>query len=68
MCDLPQLLLAHLQREARDARDRAGASREETEKQITATSQQLATHACSAGEVERNVSNLMAHLARAGSH
>jgi hypothetical protein len=42
MCDLPQLLLAHLQREARDARDRAGASREETEKQITATSSDLA--------------------------
>src|SRR5215510_9037549 len=27
-----------------------------------------ATHACRAGEVERNVSNLMAHLARARSH
>ena len=26
------------------------------------------THACCAGEVERNVSNLMAHLARARSH
>src|SRR5262249_42208211 len=27
-----------------------------------------ATHACCAGEVERNVSNLVAHLAQAGSH
>src|SRR5262249_23668417 len=27
-----------------------------------------ATHACCAGEVERNASNLMAHLADAGSH
>ena len=34
MHDLPQSLLAHLQREARDARDRVRASREETEKQI----------------------------------
>jgi hypothetical protein len=41
MSDLPQLLLAHLQREARDARDGARAPREETEKQIAATPQQL---------------------------
>jgi hypothetical protein len=41
MHDLPQSLLAHLQREARDARDRARASREETEKQIAASPQQL---------------------------
>ena len=34
MHDLPQLLLAHLQREARDARVRANVSREENEKQI----------------------------------
>jgi len=34
MHDLPQSLLAHLQREARDARDRVRASRAETEKQI----------------------------------
>jgi hypothetical protein len=34
MHDLPQPLLAHLQREARDARVRANASREENEKQI----------------------------------
>jgi hypothetical protein len=33
MHDLPQPLLAHLQREARDARVRANASREENEKQ-----------------------------------
>jgi hypothetical protein len=31
MHDLPQLLLAHLQREARDARIRANVSREENE-------------------------------------
>jgi hypothetical protein len=41
MSDLPQPLLAHLQREARDARDRARGSREETEKQIAASPQQL---------------------------
>jgi hypothetical protein len=55
MSDLPQPLLAHLQREARgerreargerrearDARDWARASREETEKQIAASPQQL---------------------------
>jgi hypothetical protein len=41
MSDLPQPLLAHLQREARDARDRARASSEETEKQITASPQNL---------------------------
>jgi hypothetical protein len=41
MSDLPQPLLAHLQREARDARDRARASREETEKQIAASPQHL---------------------------
>jgi hypothetical protein len=28
----------------------------------------VATHACHAREVERNVSNLVAHLAQAGSH
>jgi hypothetical protein len=39
MSDLPQPLLAHLQREARDARDRARASREETEKQLAASLQ-----------------------------
>jgi hypothetical protein len=33
MHDLPQSLLAHLQREARDARVRANASREENEEQ-----------------------------------
>jgi hypothetical protein len=41
MSDLPQPLLAHLQREARDARDQARASREETEKQTAASPQQL---------------------------
>ena len=41
MHDLPQPLLAHLQREARDERDRARASRVETEKQIAAPPQQL---------------------------
>ena len=41
MSDLPLELLAHLQREARDARDRARASREETEKEIAASPQQL---------------------------
>jgi hypothetical protein len=41
MHDLPQSLLAHLQREARDVRDRARASRVETEKQIAASPQQL---------------------------
>jgi hypothetical protein len=41
MHDLPQPLLAHLQREARDEWDRARASRVETEKQIAASSQQL---------------------------
>ena len=41
MSDLPQPLLAHLQREARDARDKARASREETEKEIAASPQQL---------------------------
>jgi hypothetical protein len=41
MHDLPQSLLAHLQREARDERDRARASRVETEKQIAASPQQL---------------------------
>ena len=41
MSDLPQPLLAHLQREARDARDRARASREETEKEIATSPQQL---------------------------
>jgi hypothetical protein len=41
MHDLPQSLLAHLQREARDARDRVRASREETEMQIAASPQQL---------------------------
>ena len=41
MPDLPQPLLAHLQREARDERDRARASRVETEKQIAASPQQL---------------------------
>jgi hypothetical protein len=40
MSDLPQPLLVHLQREARDARDRARASREEAEKQIAASPQQ----------------------------
>jgi hypothetical protein len=41
MHDLPQPLLAHLQREARDEWDRARASRVETEKQIAASPQQL---------------------------
>jgi hypothetical protein len=41
MSDLPLLLLAHLQREARDARDRARESREQTEKQIAASAQRL---------------------------
>jgi hypothetical protein len=41
MSDLPQPLLAHLQREARDARDRARASREETEKHLADSPQQL---------------------------
>jgi hypothetical protein len=41
MSDLPLQLLAHLQREARDARDRATASRDETETQIAASPQQL---------------------------
>jgi hypothetical protein len=41
MSDLPQALLAHLKREAKDARDRARASREETEKQNAALPQQL---------------------------
>jgi hypothetical protein len=41
MSDLPQLLLVHLQREARDARVRARASGEETEQQIAPTTQQL---------------------------
>jgi hypothetical protein len=39
MTDLPEPLLAYLQREARDARDRARASREETEKQLAASLQ-----------------------------
>jgi hypothetical protein len=41
MSDLPLELLAHLQREARDARDRARASREQTEKKIAAPTQRL---------------------------
>jgi hypothetical protein len=41
MSDLPLPLLAHLQREARDARDLARASSEETEEQIAASPQQL---------------------------
>jgi hypothetical protein len=41
MHDLPQPLLAHLQREARDARVLANASREENEKQIRESRQQL---------------------------
>jgi hypothetical protein len=41
MSDLPLELLAHLQREARDARERARASRELTEKQIAAPAQRL---------------------------
>ena len=41
MPDLPQLLLAHLQREARDARDRARASREENEEQNGESRQKL---------------------------
>jgi hypothetical protein len=40
MHDLPQPLLAHLQREAREARVRANASREENEKQIGESRQQ----------------------------
>jgi hypothetical protein len=38
MSDLPQALLAHLQREAKDEHDRARASREETEKELEALS------------------------------
>jgi hypothetical protein len=41
MHDLPQPLLAHLQREARDARVRANASREESEKQTGESREQL---------------------------
>jgi hypothetical protein len=41
MSDLPKVLLAHLQREARDARDRAREPREETERQIPTSYQQL---------------------------
>jgi hypothetical protein len=41
MTDLPEPLLAHLQREARNARDRARASREETEQHLIASPQQL---------------------------
>jgi hypothetical protein len=41
MYDLPQPLLAHLQREARDTRDQDRASSEENEKQIGASRQKL---------------------------
>jgi hypothetical protein len=41
MHDLPQPLLAHLQREARDARVRANAHREENEKQTGESRQKL---------------------------
>ena len=41
MHDLPQPLLAHLQREARDARVRANASREENEKQTEESHQKI---------------------------
>jgi hypothetical protein len=41
MSDLPLELLAHLQREARDARERVRASREQTEKQIAALARRL---------------------------
>jgi hypothetical protein len=41
MHDLPQPLLAHLQREARDARVRAKASRAENEKQTGEPRQKL---------------------------
>jgi hypothetical protein len=42
MSDLPQALLAHLQREAKDARDRDRASREENEKKLAESPQQMA--------------------------
>jgi hypothetical protein len=41
MSDLPQPLLAHLQREARDERNRARASREENEKELAAPLAQM---------------------------
>jgi hypothetical protein len=41
MSDLPQPLLAHLRREAKDERDRARASREENEKELAASLQQM---------------------------
>ena len=41
MSDLPQALLAHLQREAKDERNRARASRGENEKELAASLQQM---------------------------